>query len=90
MHSTSSSENQTVVRYFAVTDAEGLRRMLVEFFRAPQLAADVGADLNVILAPRLLVEHRVVADDLVYLQRDKPRRLAHSSINSSEMWPTSS
>ena len=68
MHSTSSSEN----RPSSVTCLCPMPRVFsacsIEFFRAAQLAADVRADLHVILPERLLVQHRVVADHFVHLQ----------------------
>ena len=69
MHSTSSSENRPSGGDFLVADAELLVGVLVELFAAHQQATDVGAHLDVILAQRLAMQHGVVADHFIHLQR---------------------
>ena len=65
-------------------------RVLIQLFAAHQQATDVGAHLHVILAQRLAVQHRIIADHFVHLQRLTPQRLATSAISSGVMEPTSS
>ena len=82
MHSTSSSE----IWPSAVTSLWPMPSffagMLPQLLAAAQQAADVGADLHVILAQRLAVQHGVVADHFVHLQRSHRTRRATSATSS--------
>src|SRR6266850_3634025 len=51
-----------------VTDAERLLAVLQKFFAAAQQATDVGADLHVVLAHGLGVEHGVVTDHVAHFK----------------------
>ena len=69
MHSTSSSENWPSASHFLVRNPELLAGVLVQLVAIVQQATDVGADLDVILAQRLGVQHGVVGHHFVDLQR---------------------
>ena len=69
MHSTSSSENWPSGVTSLCPMPSFLLGVLAQLFAADQQAADIGADLHVILPQRLAMQHRVVADHFVHLQR---------------------
>ena len=77
MHSTSSSENWPSGVVFFVADPELLFRVFVQFLAAHQHATDVGAYLHVILAHRLAMQHRIIADHFIHLQRCDAAALGH-------------
>lgn len=51
-----------------VADAQRLPAMLKQLVSAPKHAADIGADLNVVLPRRLRAQHGVVADYVPYFE----------------------
>ncbi len=77
MHSTSSMENcpSAVTPWFSMPSfSAGMFQQLVGVV---QQATDVGADLHVILAARLAVQHAVVGNHFVDLQRRHADALGH-------------
>src|ERR1700728_1508172 len=51
--------------------------MRVQLFFTHRLAGDVAADMHMILAERLAMQHRIIADDLVDLQRGDAAAARH-------------
>ena len=91
MHSTSSSENMPSAVTSLWPMPSRFLHVLVELVAAAQQAGDIGADLHVILARGLAVQHGVVAEHFVDLQRRSARgACATSSISSSVTEPNSS
>src|SRR5580658_9722114 len=61
--------NPTIGRDFLMTYADFPASMLPKLHAPAQQATDVGADLHMVLTERLLVQHGVVTDHLIHLQR---------------------
>src|ERR1043166_6057683 len=66
-------------RNLLVTDAQPLAGMLPESVAVVKQAADVRADLHVILPERLAMQHRVIRKHLDHLQRGHARWEEHTS-----------
>src|ERR1017187_10738746 len=62
---------------FLVTDSELLAGVLPKLVAIPEEATDVGADLDVVLSQRLLVQHGVVRQHFVDLERGHADTLGH-------------
>src|SRR5262245_33056935 len=60
---------EAVRRDFLVSYAEFLTGVLVQLIAIPQQTTDIGADLDVIFAHRLAMQHRVVGQHFIDLQR---------------------
>ncbi len=73
MHSTSSSENMPVRRDLLVSDAQPLLAVVQNLVAAAQHAADIRADLHVVLARRLGPQHGVVAQHAAHIEVEDVR-----------------